>query len=357
MAEWAQPVVSQHSIAERAGVSRAAVSIVLGDPETRRVSVAVKQRILAACAELGYSGDARGRRRRICVTLDPAFGALEPYFSRFMAGAGPVAEEAGYALVLKELPRRTSARSLLVNLNCDGILAFGAIRPALARELDKHLPVVVLNQPEDDNGCDTVTFDEQAGVAQLVHLLVEQGHRRIAYLATGVCTPGDAGARPAMPSPRLARRLGGYLGTAATLGLPIDDALIAIGSKAGELGLRPEAFIEDALAHLLALGDPPTAIIAYNDVIAASVYTHLRERGLRVPEDLSLVGFDAAPPVPGLELTTIDSRLDEVGRQAVACLLARLSGTASRPPLKILATPSLVTGASVAPRAAAAATP
>ncbi|MDA3961627.1 MAG: LacI family DNA-binding transcriptional regulator [Planctomycetota bacterium] len=345
-------MVTQRSIAERAGVSRAAVSIVLGDPETKRVSAAVKEQILTACAELGYSGDARGRRRRLCITVDPKYGALEPYFSRFMAGAGPCAEAAGYALVVKELSPSAKAASFLVNLNCDGIIAYGALRLAMARKLNSALPLVALNQPDLEGACDQVGFDDVAGVSLLTQQLIDHGHRRIAYVATGACTPSTDGARPAMLNPRLARRVGAYLGTMVTRGLPIDEAVVLTEAKTAELGLRSEYFIEDALDHLLALNNPPTAIVAYNDIIAESLLGHMRARSLHVPQDLSLVGFDATATMTEPALTTVDPGLAEVGRQAVACVLARIAGGPVREPQNTVATPKLIMGETMADPAA-----
>lgn len=345
-------MVNQGTIAAAAGVSRAAVSIVLNDPDTRRVSAEVKERILQACATLGYSGDARGRRRRICITVNPRYGALEPYFSRLMAGIGPTAEAAGYAVVIKEVPAEITAEALLVNLNCDGVIAFGAIAADLAQEIDRRLPVVVLNQPELACACDMVGFDDHAGVATLVRHLVEQGHRRIAYVGMSDVAPTVTGERPCTPSARMSKRLGGFLAMSYGMGLRLDDDLVVTSAKAAELGLRDGHFFEDAIDQLLQLPAPPTAVMAFNDIMATSVIEHLHERGLRVPEDISVVGYDATAALKNLRLTSVDPGLDEVGRQAVSCLLARIAGAAPRAPVKMLTTPTLVVGNSVAARTA-----
>jgi LacI family transcriptional regulator len=177
----------------------------------------------------------------------------------------------------------------------------------------------------DASGVDLVSEDLVAGAVGAVEHLLELGHRRIAHLAGERHSTVAAG------------RLEGYLVALERLGIERDDDLIVDGPftrEAGEAGVR----------RLLARSELPMAIFAANDAIAIGALHELAEAGVRVPEDVAVVGVDNTPEAavvrPGL--TTMDVHPTEVGEALVDALLSRRDSGRRHAPLRRMVTPSLV---------------
>ena len=304
------PRVTIREIADRAGVSIATVSRVLNgredvSPETR----SVVQRVIQ---ENGYTANrsarslSGGRSGLIGVVVPLVYPA---YFSGILAGAAEALSEQGMQIVLSptmnELEREVSLVDRIHGLT-DGALFILPQESSdeLASLLDGGYRFVVLDplQPLEDR-IPSVSAANTSGADQAMRHLLQLGHRRIAQIT------GPLG----WVATESRRR--GYRAALASAGILPDPAL--------EVEAIPE--IEpgrEAAEKLLGLPDRPTAIFAFNDNIAIGVIQEARARGLRVPEDISVVGFDDVEhaTVVSPALTTVRQPLAEMGRTAVSLL-------------------------------------
>ena len=185
-------------------------------------------------------------------------------------------------------------------------------------------------------GADSVATDQVGGARELVRYLIGLGHRRIAFV-------GDTRAHHA-------RHFQGYLEGLREAGLPEDRAL-QVSARGESLDLIGE----QGTQTLLASGTPFTAIFAQIDQIAIGVLRALRAAGMRVPEDVSVVGFDNIPSAEHLHppLTTVDHTVQEIGRLAVLFLRDRMSGRYTGPARRVIIQPRLVLRESCGPPRAA----
>jgi LacI family transcriptional regulator len=297
-----RPTIRQ--VAEMAGVSAATVSRVLSG--NVHVSEDVRKNVMHVVEQQGYStGRARAQNPTLVSVTLPL--VHHSYFSQILAGASEAFYEQGIPMVLcptlHHHAREVTLLDRLMQGTTDGALL---ILPEESSEelaaLAAHgRPFVIVDphiQPEEH--VPTVSASHASGASEAVEHLLALGHRRIAAI-TG-------------PSGWIAteERLRGYRGALGLAGLTPDPALQIESDFSTTGGL-------EATQRLLALPDPPTAVFAFNDMLAIGVIQAARERGLRVPEDLSVVGFDdtfeASIVLPAL--TTVRQPLAEMGRMAV----------------------------------------
>ncbi|NBU26475.1 MAG: hypothetical protein EBS39_12865 [Gammaproteobacteria bacterium] len=195
----------------------------------------------------------------------------------------------------------------------------------LAALADERIPTTLIAPGASPAGFPSVvTDDEQASHAMTRHLL-ELGHRRIAF----VCGHPDHLA--------VQRRTAGFRRAMAEAGLPADDDMIVPGFNSFDCGVA-------AGRRLLGLRVPPTAVFAANDEMAAGVMAFAHERGVRIPEDLSLAGFDDIPIATQLwpSLTTVGQPIREMANRATALLLDMIGGRSPAPHATPDATPELI---------------
>jgi DNA-binding LacI/PurR family transcriptional regulator len=305
-------------VARAAGVSKGLVSFALNDRPG--VAPATKRRILAVAAELGFRPSLQGRSLStrlayavgLVIARDPGLVAADPFYPPFIAGAEGVLVAAGRTLTLSVLgPDRDEAahyRALAADRRVDGVVV-GDLRPddpRLDLLAELHLPAVTLGRTGDAR-YPAVTVDDAVGVAATARHLLDLGHRRIAMVAG----PEDLvhGARRATA---------------------FRDALAAAGLEPA--AVVPTDFSPDEAARathaLLAAPEPPTAVVYGNDVAAAAGISVARARGLDVPRDLSICGFDDAEiarwTVPAL--TTVRTHPADWGAAAATALLDLLAG-------------------------------
>jgi LacI family transcriptional regulator len=308
------PRATIRDIADAAGVSIATVSRVLnGRPD---VSPVTREAVLRVVREQGFSMNrsaralSGGRTGLVGVTLPIVH---VEYFSRILWGASEALYEHDMRVVLcptmHERDREVTLLEQLLQGTTDGALLL------LTRESNEELralerkgfPFVVLDPryPVDES-TPVVSAAHWAGAKAATEHLVSRGHRRI-----GVIT-GPHGWVASVD------RLDGYQAALAAAGVLADPDLIAKGNFTGESGRA-------AASRLLSLPDPPTAIFAFNDEMAVGAMRVAEQRGLRLPDDLSIVGFDDLEKAEIVRpaLTTLRQPLAEMGRMAVS-LLTRL---------------------------------
>jgi len=338
-------------VAAHLGVSRTTVSNAYNRPN--QLSPALRERVLAAAGELGYTGPdpmARGLRRGQTGTLGLVFDQpltyafTDPAASLFLRGLATGLEEHAQALTLiprmPEGPQRSAelVRSALV----DGYIMFctAGDDPRFSAVRTRGLPFVLIEY-DDDPDAAVVQIDDENGAAAAARHLVDLGHRDIAIVSgyeAGLRTGPEAQARSRFHVQ--SGRLRGWRAGLEAAGVDWSGVLVSgAGGSDAAGGAR-------AAAALLDRADRPTAILALSDVQAIGVLRAAAERGIDVPRDLSVVGFDdipqAAATTPGL--TTVSQPHEEKGRAAVRLLVA-----GARTEDSILLPCDLVVRASTAP--------
>ena len=315
-------MTSIRDVARTVGVSTATVSRALrGLP---RVSPETRVRVLQAAAELDYvaspsaAGLASGQTRAVGVVVP---FVTRWFYSSVVQGAEELLRDAGYDLLLYNLGGDREARhrvfqTHLLRKRVDAVLVLSltptdAEIAALAR-LER--PVAVVGAVVDGWSCVGIDDDETARIA-MRHLL-DLGHRRIGYVGGSLEDQLDFAA----PLDRLA----GYRAALKEAELPDDPALEVVGDFTVRGGLA-------ATRLLLATEPPPTAIFAASDEMAVGVVHALRETGLRVPEDVSVIGIDDHEMAEFFELTTVAQPVREQGKLAATLLLEALDEQGDRP--------------------------
>jgi LacI family transcriptional regulator len=307
-------------VAELAGVSTATVSLVLNEVDGIRVAQATRERVRAAARELGYRPNSLARSLRTQRTEMIGFIsddiATTPFAGKMIQGAQDVAWGAGYVLLLvntgrtEELRRR--AVQALLERQVDGVVFATMYHQVVdVPEAISATPVVALDARPTVDGVPYVVPDEVAGAAAVITELIRAGHRRIAHITD----------RLGSPAARL--RLQAYRQTLARHGIADDSSLVVGDDTTHEGGAR-------AAKLLLDLAERPSAVFCFNDQMAMGVYREAGDRGLHIPEDLSVVGFDdqeliAAALSPGL--TTVALPHYAMGEWALRTLLTRIEGS------------------------------
>ncbi|MET9439599.1 LacI family DNA-binding transcriptional regulator [Streptomyces sp. NPDC006610] len=307
---------TSRDVAQAAGVSQAAVSLVLGGKWRGRVSEPTARRVRQAAEELGYRPNLAARnlrlgRTRTVLLVVPAL--TTEFFAGVYTGAARVAAAHGFGVVLYPSPEGigpakdpfASAQAAL-----DGVIASSMAADALTAIRGGQLPLVMLDSdPAGSPGAAaTVNLDIADAVRRIAEHLLGLGHRRYLHLAADV---------PSWTFAVRARELAARLTTApgttlhtARAPLTIDGALAA------------------AQAALTRPGPRPTAIVCDDDKLAAGAYKALRRLGLRIPDDISVTGLDDLALATAIdpELTTVRLDAEQFGERGMRALLAVLEG-------------------------------
>ncbi|HXF60091.1 MAG TPA: LacI family DNA-binding transcriptional regulator [Caldilineaceae bacterium] len=300
-------------VARAANVSVSTVSRVLND----RYGVAPEtyQRVRKVIDDLGYSSSlaARSMRGRTNVIGVITFHLSLSFNTEVIRGIDRVVEAHGYDLMVYTSNRTNHKgdpaweRKVVTQLNGSIVDGMIVLTP-LTSNLPDHHPLVVI-EPCDEGGFPAVLSTNRAGTREAVEYLINLGHRRIGFL----------GGHPRLLSARQRRQ--GYEDAHRQAGLPILAELYAEGNYLRE-GALTAAF------QLLTLPEPPTAIMAANDQSALVVLEVARQLRLRVPQDVSVIGFDNIPESAYTDppLTTVDQGLVAMGSRAGELLIQRLEG-------------------------------
>ncbi|MBW5482045.1 LacI family DNA-binding transcriptional regulator [Streptomyces bambusae] len=307
---------TSRDVAHAAGVSQATVSLVLGGKWRGRVSERTAGLVRDTADRLGYRPNLAARNLRLGSTrtallVVPAL--TNEFFARVYTGAARIAAEHGFGVVLYPSPDGTgpardpfaSARAAL-----DGVIASSMAADALDAIGGAELPLVMLDSdPTGEGAAAHVNLAIADGMNQVVHHLTGLGHRRILHLASAVDTwTFDVRAR------------------ALRAALTPDCTLTTVRAPLSVQAAR--AAMETALAAPTDPAPPPTAVICDDDILAAGTCKAARRLGLRVPEDLSVTGFDdlALATAVEPELTTVHLPAEQVGEHGMSALLTVLEG-------------------------------
>lgn len=310
-------------IAHRAGVSKTAVSFAFNDPS--RLSEATARQILEIARELGYSRDPLGRmlngRRTDSLGLllpqELPRVLANPYFTHFMRGLGQICHREGLTLLLVP-PLRGSLLKAIPYAAVDAFIVIGleTDRGEVQALRQRNVPFVLVDSASAP-GTPSVVVDDQPGARALMAHILELGHRDIAILAFESGTQGDV---TQFKGP-LARRLAGYQDALEDVGLSLNDSRVTIkevvcSASGGRDGFRS---LWETEPH-------PTAVIATSDIVAIGALEAVHSMGIRVPDEVSIAGFDDLPAAGWVRpsLTTVHQPMEAKGRLAAESVLSEM---------------------------------
>ena len=294
-------------IADATGYSRTTVSKAFNNYTD--ISEKAKKIIHEAAKELDYypNAQARGLKMKrsftIGVILDELldYGLAHPFFSKVIQSFRTAVEASGYSMILIANKLGNSNIQSYIShcnqLNVDAvfILCTDGNDPGIKELIHSEIPTVLFDMPDDHTSC--VISNHFQGAYDAVTYLAGLGHKRIGHIYGSQFTFAGV------------ERHKGYLAAMAAIGLPIIDGYSVNGGYFdlvhGKLGM----------AHLLDLEEPPTAVFISGDIMALGAYQVCVERGLRIPEDISIIGFDNLPLLDWISpsLTTIGQNYDAIG--------------------------------------------
>lgn len=322
-------------VARRAGVSKSLVSLVMRGAD--HVSPERRQAVNKAAAELGYRPNAMARslvQRRTHLVGVMVSDLHNPFFADVVAGIQEQAARTGYKVLVnsgnRAAAREADAMETLLQLRADGIiLGSPVLDDEVIGRASREVPIVLVGREAHGPAVDSVTNDDRAGAEVAVEHCVSLGHRRIAHI--------DGGHGAGAPA-----RRHGYEAAMKRLGL--GDLVSVVSGTYTEEGGHTGCLL------LLAQKPRPTAIFAANDLAAIGALNAIEESGLKVPDDVSLVGYDntSLAALRHISLTTIHQPRLEMGQLALSTLLERIDQDREEP-RRVVLSPSLVVRASTAP--------
>jgi len=303
-------------IAQATGFSLSTISRALSnkadvDPETHR-------KIVDAARQIGYRPNKLARSLRLSTTK--TIGVIiadisNPYFGALVKGIEKEARRAGQSVILfdtnEDYSREEEAVAVMLEEQVAGVVLTPTQRETgtVERLLEARLPLVLASRRFSSIKTNYVITDDLHGGSLATEHLIALGHKRIGMI-NGPMSISSA-----------AERYAGYRQAMERHGLPIEEALVSTGSVSIDDGF-------DAASALLDLGPHPTAIFAFSDFVAFGVMKAIRERGLRVPEDISVVGYDDNQFASCLEtpLTTVRVPKEQLGMEAAQVLQRQIEG-------------------------------
>jgi len=341
---------SIRDIARHAGVSVASVSNVLNG-KLEKVSAETARRIRDVARDLDYQPNLTARslssgKSRLVGLVFPVTIVDEktirligenPFYGEFFDGVEGVFNPLGYDLLIQGLRPDQDCSEWVRRRGLDGVIFLGSYSPSMLAKLEEEGISVLLidTEPELENTFASVGIDDAEGARIACRHLIGLGHRRIALAGSGTTS-----------SYVNRQRRDGYLAALAEAHIPVDPTLMFEHNVSFGGGAR---MAED----LLALPELPTAVFAFADSMALGIYNTLSSRGIRVPDQISIVGFDDLAIFrhlfPGL--TTV--RQDVLGKGVMAAtqLLKHMEGEAGLPRKTLLPLTLVIRGSTAAPRA------
>lgn len=332
---------TMNEVAQEADVSVATVSRVVNGSDG--VSEKLEQRVIRAMKKLHYhpSSLARSFKKQESMLVGVLIPILEhPAYSRMASAIEKTLFDNGYRGLIcnseEDESRENAYIEMLLRQRVDGIIINSSARsPQYLTDLQSNkMPIVLFDRSIEGLKCDQVFCDNSQGGYRAIQHLVELGHQRIGVIAA-----------PMYPEP-ITRRLGGARQALAEFGCDPDPELIVTGdNQLFEMGY-------ESARHLLSLPQRPTAIFALTDVTAVGVMHAAAEMNIRIPDELSVIGYDDLP-VAGYTLppmTTIRQPLVEMGNTAVRLLMKSIQQPMTPPERKVLSTRLVVRHSTSAPR-------
>ncbi len=310
-----KPFPTIYEVARTAGVSITTVSRVLNEPQ--KVNQKTLQTVLSAIDEIGFVPRAEARAR--AIKENRRIGVISPFitapsFVQRMRGVATALMNTKYEMVIYTVDSSDRLHGYLAKLplnhSLDGLIVMSLpFRDEEANRLIEHgVETVLIEFPQ--SVFSTVEIDDVAGGVMAAQYLIKKGHRRIAFL-------GDTDL-PEYSIHPVNQRLAGFRQTMEAAGLSNPPEYVILTPYSQEQARQ-------AAHKLMHLAEPPSAIFSATDLQAFGVLKAAREMGLKIPDDLAVIGFDDLDMADYVGLTTVRQHLDDSGRIAVELLLSRLT--------------------------------
>ena len=318
--------VTIKEVAKRAGVSSATVSRVLSNQSNVREEV--RQRVLQAAKELRYQPNRVARsfrsNRSLIIGLVVS-DILNPFYTSLVRAVEDIASKNGYAVFLCNTDESVAKEEIYIDFMIGERVAGVLLTPVLEencsvnRLRDAGIPVVCLDRSVREPAFDTVMVDNVFGAYKVVEHLIGLGHVRIGAILGKNCTTGR-------------EREDGYRRALRDHDLPVEPELIRRGTPRERDG-------RDLARMLLHLPDRPTAIFCGNNLLTVGTLGEVYANGLRIPEDIAIVGFDDLEWYSLVEptITAVYQPVQELGRRAIDLLFKRMNGDLSEAKTILLA--------------------
>jgi DNA-binding LacI/PurR family transcriptional regulator len=303
-------------IARLANVSHSTVSRALRGSSL--ISPQTITRIRQIAADSGYRPSAAARS--LVTSRSATIGVVvtsiaDPFAAEVVLGIEDAADQRDYSVILANSNAQPDREMRVVRAfeerRVDGIIVTSSRVGAVYAELlsQTHVPIVLLNNQHPSEFMHSVMIENLAASRRATQHLIDLGHKRIAYIGDRFGCQSDT------------ERFSGYQSALEAANLPIQTEYIGYGNGSSEGG-------DSAMSELLSLQQPPTAVFCYNDMTALGALVEVRARGLRVPDDLSMAGFDDLPIIQYLDppLTTVRQPMYQMGRMAMEILLELMEG-------------------------------
>ncbi len=309
-------MASMNDIARSAGVSIATVSRVLNN--NGNVNEATRARVQKAIKDLKYQPSRVAKRLRSKSLTSHMLGVLipdiqNPFYVDVLRGIEETAYKRNYAIIMCNYGQDEKKEKLYLEIlrseAIDGLIAAPARQddPLLKKMVNEGLPVVCVDRGLEGMDVDIVVVDNREGAFKAVQFLIDSGYKRIAHIS----------GLPSIPTSR--QRELGYKDALEQNGLPVDESLVKHGDSKYESGLK-------LCRELLNLPDPPDAIFTGNNLITLGALETIHTKGLRIPKDIAIIGFDdmiwsnsLSPP-----LSAVRQPAWEIGKRAGELLIQRI---------------------------------
>ena len=311
--------VSSEDVARRAGVSRTTVSFVLNNTPGKTISEETRRRVLDAARELRYTPNERART--IAMVMHFSIGFFIPhsgylssdaYIIRVIEGMTPVLNKNRFQLVLQPLKlQEMNYLQIARQDNVDGIILMNTHDDdeGLSQVIAEEFPLVVIGSISNREVCQ-IDIDNRASAATAVNYLIDLGHREIAMITHAPLSYYAA-----------RDRYDGYRSALEAAGIPLEKRWVREANLTEQSGYQ-------AMSKILASGRRPTALFAGNDVVAYGAIQAIKDKGLTIPGDISVIGFDddslsryLNPP-----LTTISNPATGLGAEAAGLIIDIMRG-------------------------------
>jgi LacI family transcriptional regulator len=305
-----------HDIARELKISASTVSRALND--NPRISLKTKEKIKAVADQFGYrpntlASNLRNKKSNTIGIVVPLIN--RHFFSSVISGAEDVAYKAGYTVVISQ-SNDLSAKEInivqsMFSNRVDGLIISIAMQTNTFEHLKlfrkKHIPLVFFDRAVPEIETDKIVVDDFDGGFRVTQHLIDQGYKRIGHLA------GPQNLKTYID------RKNGYSSALQKNGIPYDESLIIVNTLTSDEGVP-------AIQRLMGLLNPPDALFCGNDTTALSVMIYLRDKGIRIPEDVGIVGFSNEPfsKVVSPSISTIAQPGFEMGQKAAELIIRKI---------------------------------